>query len=200
MRAQDAIDRLGLIHDQLARAEVYPGFRPPAVALVGAVGLLAAAAHPLVPAAAAGGGFITYWLAVALVGAVVGFSAAARAYTLEEDELARRRTRRVMAQFLPCLLAGAGVTAGVWRAGPELDYLLPGLWAAVFGMGIVAARPHLPAGVWAVGMGYVTAGVVLLAGADAAGGPSGWAVGGVFGAGHLATAAALRPGRGGDHD
>ena len=50
MRAQDAIDRLGLIHDQLARAEVYPGFRPTAVALVCAAGLFAAAAHLLRPA------------------------------------------------------------------------------------------------------------------------------------------------------
>jgi hypothetical protein len=192
MRAQDAIDRLGLIHDQLARAEVYPGFRPPAVALVGGLGLLAAAAQPLVPAAPAGGGFVVYWLVFAGIGAAIGFAACARRYALEEDDLARRRARRVMAQFLPCLLAGAAVTAGLWRAGPELVYLLPGAWAAVFGLGIVAARPHLPAGVWAVGMGYVAAGAALLVTADPAAGPNGWAVGGVFDLGHLATAVALR--------
>ena len=200
MRAQDAIDRLGLIHDQLARAEVYPGFRPTAVALVGAAGLLAAAAHPLIPAAQSGGGFVAYWLAVAGVGATLGFAAAARSYARDEDALSRRRTRRVMAQFLPSLLAGAAVTVGVCRAGPELVSLLPGLWAVLFGLGIVAARPHLPAGVWWVGGGYVAAGAALLIAADPAAGPSGWAVGGVFGVGHLATAAVLRGRKGGGDD
>jgi hypothetical protein len=200
MRTQDAIDRLGLIHDQLARAEVYPGFRPPAVALVGTLGFLAAAVQPAVPAAAEATGFVVYWLAVAVVGAAVGFATTAWTYALEEDNLARRRTRLVMAQFLPCLLAGAAVTGGVWQAAPHLTALLPGLWAVVFGLGIVAVRPHLPAGVWAVGVGYVGAGAALLVGADPAAGPSGWAVGGVFGAGHLATAVALRASRGGDND
>lgn len=198
MRAQDAIDRLGLIHDQLARAEVYPGFRPTAVALVGALGLLAAAAHPLVPAARGGDGFVAYWLAVAGVGAVIGFASAARAYALEEDDLERRRTRRVMAQFLPCLLAGAAVTVGAARA--DAVHLLPGLWAMLFGLGVVAARPHLPAAVWFVGAGYVAVGVALLAMTEAAAGPSGWAVGVVFGVGHLATAVALRGRREECHD
>lgn len=194
MRTQDAIEQLDLIHDQLARAEVYPGFRPPAVALVGSVGLLAAAAQPGVSA----GGFVAYWLAVAAVGGAIGFAAAARSYAREEDELARRRTRRVMAQFLPALAAGAAVTLGVWRAGPELVHLLPGLWALVFGLGIVAARPHLPAAVWGVGVGYVLAGAALLLAATPE--PSGWAVGGVFGVGHLATAAALHTRRGSDDE
>lgn len=198
MRAQDAIDRLGLIHDQLARAEVYPGFRPTAVALVGALGLLAAAAHPLVPAARGGDEFVAYWLAVAGAGAVIGFASSARSYTLEEDDLERRRTRRVMAQFLPSLLAGAAVTVGVARA--DEVHLLPGLWAVLFGLGVVAARPHLPAAVWFVGAGYVAAGAALLALADATAGPSGWAVGCVFGVGHLATAAALRGKRGDGHE
>lgn len=197
MRAQDAIDRLDLIHDQLARAEVYVGFRPTAVALVGALGLLAAAAHPLVPAARGGDGFVAYWLAVAGAGAVIGFASAARAYALEEDHLERRRTRRVMAQFLPCLLAGAAVTVGVARA--DAVHLLPGVWAVLFGLGVVAARPHLPAAVWLVGVGYAAAGAALLGAADATAGPSGWAVGVVFGVGHLATAAALR-GKRGDAD
>ena len=184
MRTQDAIDRLSLIHDQLARAEVYPGFRPPAVALVGVFGLLAAAVQPDASAV----GFVTYWLAVAAGGAALGFASAARSYAREEDELARRRTRRVMAQFLPALFAGTAVTLGVWRAGPEVTYLL-------LGLGVIAARPHLPAAVWAVGVGYVIAGAALLLTADPTAEPSGWAVGGVFGIGHLATAVALQAGR-----
>ena len=98
-----------------------------------------------------------------------------------------------MAQFLPCVLAGGAVTAGVVRAGPELCRFLPGLWAMLFGLGIIAARPHLPAAVGTVGLGYILAGAVLLS-VDSPEVPSGWTVGSVFGVGHLATALILRSG------
>ena len=42
MEVRDALDQLDRIHDQLTKTEVYRGFRVPAVALVGCVGLFAA--------------------------------------------------------------------------------------------------------------------------------------------------------------
>jgi hypothetical protein len=190
MHVREALDRLDQIHDQLARAEVYRGFRVPAVAAVGVLGLLAAAVQPLVPDTAAGLGFVWYWVAVAGAGGLIGTAAALHGYVYREDEFDRRRTRRVMAQFLPCLLAGGAVTAGLARA-PELVSFLPGLWAVLFGLGVVAARPHLPPAIGLVGLGYVVAGAALLLRAVPGAEPSGWAVGGVFGAGHLATALVL---------
>lgn len=193
MHLDDALDRLDQIHAHLTRAEVYRGFRAPAVAAVGALGLAAAATQP------AAVDFVAYWVVVGSVGAAVGFGAAARSYFCGEDEYERRRTRRVMAQFLPCLLAGAAVTAAVYRAAPAFAAFLPGLWAVVFGLGVVAARPHLPAGMWFVGLGYVLAGAAVLARAEVGADPSGWAVGAVFGAGHMMTAAVLWAGRGSGH-
>jgi hypothetical protein len=193
MRVQDALDRLDEIHAHLTRAEVYRGFRAPAVAAVGAVGFVAAAAQP------AGVEFVAYWVCVAALSAALGFGAAARSYVCGEDEYERRRTRRVMAQFLPCLLAGVAVTVAVVRAAPDFVSFLPGLWAVLFGLGVVAARPHLPGGLWFVGLGYVLAGAAVLARAGVGAEPSGWAVGGVFGAGHLTTAVVLWAGRGAEH-
>ena len=112
MHVRDALDRLDQIHDQLTRSEVYRGFRVPAVASVGVLGLVAAALQPFVPEV----GFIWYWVAVAGVCGLVGTAAALHAYANREDDFARRRTRRVMAQFLPCLLAGGAVTVGFARA------------------------------------------------------------------------------------
>ena len=63
------------------------------------------------------------------------------------------------------------------------------MWAVVFGLGVVAVRPHLPPAVALVGVGYVLAGALLVAWRPEA--PSGWSVGGVFGAGHLVTALVL---------
>ena len=40
--------------------------------------------------------------------------------------------------------AGAVVTVCLLRAGPGCTGWLPGLWAMLFGLGLVAARPYLP--------------------------------------------------------
>ncbi|MBY0514558.1 MAG: hypothetical protein K2P78_11680 [Gemmataceae bacterium] len=190
MRVRDALDQLDEIHAHLAKAEVYRGFRAPAVALTGVLGLVAALLQP----AGDPRGFVLYWVAVALAGGLLGGGTALFAYLFREDEFARRRTRNVLAQFVPCLAAGGLVTAGLARGSPEFVPLLPGLWAALFGLGLVSARPYLPRGVGRVGLLYVAAGGLLLA-RPAADLP-GWSVGGVFGIGHLITAWVLHAGAG----
>jgi hypothetical protein len=200
MRIDEALEQLDAIHEHLTKAEVYRGFTAPGVVLVGAVGLIAAAVQDLVPGASDPTGFVGYWLVVAGVGAAVGFGTTAHAYFLREEEDARRKTRRVFAQFLPCLAAGALITAAFARADLELVAMLPGLWAVVFGLGLIAARPYLPRGVGLVGLGYVLAGGLLLARAVSSPDLSGWAVGGVFGAGHLLMALVLWCDRSRDSD
>ena len=185
MNASDALDRLAEIHDHLTRAEVYRGFRVPAVFAVGVIGLVAAAVQSsVVPAE--GVGFVWYWVGVAGGCGGIGVVTALRSYLLHEDEDARRQARKVLAQFFPCVVVGAAVTVAVVRHGPELISLLPGVWAAVFGLGVIAARPYVPAGVGTIGVWYLLVGVALVLGVAVL--PSAWAVGGVFGLGHLATA------------
>ncbi len=193
MHVREALDRLDAIHDHLARAEEYRGFRTAAVALTGALGLMAAAVEPLLAGPGAEG-FVVYWVAVAAVGAAVSGGPALFAHARTEDDFARRRTRRVLGQFLPCVLAGGAVAAGFVRGGPDLVAFLPGVWAVVFGLGVVAARPFLPPGVALVGPFYLLAGC-LLVGRPPAAEQMGWAVSGVFGVGHLGTALALAGGR-----
>jgi hypothetical protein len=197
MEVHDALAQLDRIHDQLTKSEVYRGFRVPAVALVGCLGLLAAAGQQWVIEPGEGAAFIWYWSAIGSVGALIGLGAAVRSYLFREDEFEKRRTRRVMGQFLPCLLAGGVLTAALARTEATVP-LLPGVWAILFGLGVVAVRPHLPRAVGLVGIGYVATGAVLLARVPAE--PDGWCVGGVFGAWHLATAAALWLGSGGEGD
>jgi hypothetical protein len=108
-----------------------------------------------------------------------------------EEGLARRRSDRVAVQFLPCIAAGVVVTVALVRAGPGLTIFLPGLWAILFGLGHLSMAPFLPRPVAAVGLFYLAAGAWLLSGIDPAAPPSGWAVGGVFGVGHLAVALTL---------
>ena len=120
MRVREALEQLDAIHEQLTKAEVYRGFKVPGVALVGAVGLAAAFLQPRINGTEEPAGFILYWLVVAGLGALLGFGTAAQAYFMREDEFARRKTRRVLAQFLPCIAAGGPLTAAFARGGAEL--------------------------------------------------------------------------------
>lgn len=190
MHVRDALDRLDQIHAHLSRAEVYRGFRVPAVAGIGALAVVAAAAQPQLPAAAEGVGFVWFWVAVAAVGALTGTAAAAHAYATREDDFERRRTRQMVLLFLPCVVTGAAVTAAVARV-PELVGLLPAVWAAVFGLGLLAASPHLPPGVRYAALGFVAAGAGLALRWVPGAAPNGWEVGAVFGVGHFACAFAL---------
>lgn len=191
MRVNDALDQITRIHDHLARSEQYRGFHPLAVAASGLLGLLAAAVQPWVVAADDRVAFVRFWLVVAAVAGGIGISPAVDAYMRREDEFARRRTRRVIGQFLPCVAAGLCVTLGVGRVGGPAVSLLPGLWAALFALGVFAARPYLPRATGWVGLYYIVAGAGLLAVPPPDFTRAGWTFGAVFLVGQLATAAVL---------
>jgi hypothetical protein len=191
MHVTDALRQLDDIHDHVMRAEVYRGFQAPGVAAVGILGLVAAVVQPLIAGADGPHGFVLYWVVVALVGGLLGGSGAVYTYLYREDDFARRKTRRVVLQFLPCLAAGACVTASFTLGGPTVVPFLPGVWAVLFGLGMMAVRPYLPRPIGLVAWFYLVAGSWLLLRAAAVPELSGLSVGGVFGFGHLATAAVL---------
>jgi hypothetical protein len=190
MNVRNALDQLDQIHDQLTRSEVYRGFRVPGVTAVGIVALLAASGEQFFPGTTAGSGFVIYWVVSAGICGLIGTATAVHLYSTREDSFARRRTRRVMAQFSPCILGGAVVTVALCRV-PEMVSFLPGIWGIIFGLGLIAARPHLPSGIGLVGLGYVVTGAAFLLRVSPNDNPSGWAVGLEFGVGHLLTAYVL---------
>lgn len=186
----EALDRIDAIHTHLTRGEQYRGYRPAALALSGVAGLIAALAQPAVVDEHDPLAFVRYWVVIALLCAAVAGGATVFAYLFREDDLARRRTRVVMRQFLPCLLAGALVTVTLTRP-PYQDSavtLLPGLWALLYGLGTAASLPYLPRAAGLVTAWYLAAaGVVFFL--DAL--PGGWVVGVPFGVGQLLAAAVL---------
>jgi hypothetical protein len=192
MDVTDALERIGTIHSQLAKGEEYRGYRPAALASSGALGLLTALAQPWLIAPDDPLAFVRYWIAVGFGGAVLAGSATVIGYLRQEDEFARRRTRTVMRQFVPCLLAGIAVTAALARPDriAESVVLLPGLWALLYGLGTVASLPYLPRLAGAVAAWYLLAGWLLLSFVEGPV-PSGWSVGLSFGVGQLLAAAVL---------
>ena len=136
-------------------------------------------------------GFVLYWSAMAACAAFVGASEIIYNYVVHDDAAARRRTRQVVGQFLPSVLAGAIITASFVHLSAALVPLLPGLWAICFGLGVFASRPYLPRATGWVALFYYVVGIALL---WIARGPEplrGWWVGGTFGTGQLLAAAVL---------
>jgi len=191
MDVPQALDRIEEIHAQIAKGEVFRGYRPVPVALAGAAGLLAGWLQPRFVPEGDGARFLGFWLAVALLNLGVNAAVIATGYARCGSRFARRHTRQVVGQFVPCLLAGGAVSLGLPSADPGLVRVLPGLWALLFGLGVFASRPYLARATGWVALGFVVAGTALLAFPPATFAALGLAHGGVFGVGLLAAAVVL---------
>lgn len=186
-----ALAEIAEIHQQIAKGEVYRGYRSLPIALSGLIGFAAAWLQAPRLGASDPVGFVLYWTAVAAAAAFVGVSEIVYNYVIHDRASERRRTRQVVGQFLPSVLGGAIITVSFVHLGPALVPLLPGIWAICFGIGTFASRPYLPRGTAAVACFYYTAGVVLLWSAHGPEPISPWSVGGTFGAGQFLAAAVL---------
>jgi hypothetical protein len=184
-----ALDQIAEIHQQLAKGEIYRGYRSLPVALSGLTG--AGAAVIAGGRARDSAAFVQYWVVVALIAACVGFSEIAYNYVMHDSSSGRRRTRCVLGQFLPAIGAAAALTVILVRVDSRLVALLPGLWAVCFGLGIFSSRPYLPRLSGAVALFYAAAGAYLLSSAQLGAAPGPWSVGATFGAGQLLSAAVL---------
>jgi hypothetical protein len=185
-----ALSQIEEIHQQIAKGEIYRGYRSLPIAASGVVGLMAALFQPR-RAADDPVAFLQYWTVIAAVAAMIGLVEVAYNYLVHDQASSRRRTRQVFGQFLPAALGAVVVTASLMHISPRLVQLLPGLWAVCFGMGAFALRPYLPRMTGFVALYYLTAGSLLLWTADLDAAVGGWRVGAVFGAGQLMAAAVL---------
>src|SRR5688572_4975154 len=185
-----ALTQIAEIHEQIAKGEIYRGYRPLPIAASGLVGVAAALAQPEA-AGAQPMTFVWYWTIVAIVAALVGISEIAYNYVFHEPASGRRRTRMVVGQFLPGILGAAVLTASFVHVSPRLVSLLPGVWAISFGIGTFSSRPYLPRASGGVALFYFAVGSLLLWTASLDAPLNGWQVGGTFGAGQLLAAMVL---------
>jgi hypothetical protein len=185
-----ALDQIEEIHQQIAKGEIYRGYRSAPIAASGLVGIAAAIMQPAADTVAPIA-FVQYWTVVAIVAGLVGISEIAYNYIVHEQASGRRRTRRVLGQFLPSVVGAAVLTASFAHVNPRMVPLLPGVWAICFGTGIFSSRPYLPRSSGLVALFFFAAGTVLLWTVNVDGPLNGWHVGGTFGVGQLLAAAVL---------
>jgi hypothetical protein len=186
-----ALDQIAEIHQQIAKGEIYRGYRSVPVAASGLMGLAAAWAQGRTIGAIDPVGFVLYWAVIAVAAGFVGISEIVYNYLVHEKAAGRRHTRQVVGQFLPSVAAGAAIAVCFTHVSLTLVPLLPGLWAICFGIGIFASRPYLPRASGWIALFYYVAGFTLLWLARGPQPLTGWWVGGTFGVGQLLAALVL---------
>ncbi|HVU86289.1 MAG TPA: hypothetical protein VHD36_03145 [Pirellulales bacterium] len=191
MEYNEALSQISEIHAHLAKGEIYRGFRSIPVAISGLVGFAAALLAPRLSPSSDLFGALEYWVVAGVICGLVGFSETAVNYVVHEDAPARRRSRRVLGQFVPGLVAGTGLTWCIARAGDAYLPMLPGLWAVVFGLAIFSARPYLPRASGWVALWYLAAGLLWISIRPADAWQFAWIVAGTFGIGQFGAAVVL---------
>ena len=165
MELREALTQITEIRLQMARTEVFRGYRAVPAAFSGAVALAAATAQavavqdPVQQIHA----YLALWIGAAVVSglsAVLEMAVRARNAT---SPLTRELTYLAIEQFFPCLVAGALVTLVVVRSAPESVWILPGLWQVLYSLGIFASCRLLPRSMFGVAVFYLITGLCTLA-------------------------------------
>jgi hypothetical protein len=200
MELREALTQITEIRHQLARTEVFRGYRAMPVAFSGVVGLLAALvqavtiSEPIVQIVP----YLMIWIGAAVVSAfAAGLEMVIRARN-SASPLTRELTWLALEQFCPSLVAGALVTIVLLRAVPDGLWMLPGLWQILYSLGIFASCRLLPKPTFWVAVFYLGSGLAVLAQGEAALGP--WSMGLPFAIGQLLAALVLYRTLERDHD
>lgn len=190
MDVSRALDEIAEIHRQIAKSEIYRGYRSLPLVASAAIGYAAAWFQPPGLGTADPVGFALYWMVIAVCAGFVGASEIVYNYVVHDDSGTRRRTRQVVGQFVPSIAGGAAIGACLIHLSAAMVPLLPGLWAFCFGLGTFASRPYLPRASGWVALYYYAAGFTLIWIARTE--PlTGWWIGGTFGTGQLLAALVL---------
>jgi hypothetical protein len=192
MELRDALTQIADIRQQMAKSEVYRAYRPLTTAFSGVVAIAAAIVQPLyVPQPRA---HLQDYLTVWFVAAAVSIVAVALELTLRcrrsSHPLRWEMTGHAIEQFMPSLVAGGLVTYVIASYAGESAWLLPGLWAIFFGLGVFASRRLLPRATYLIGGFYLLCGLIDISLKYRA--PfSPWMMGLTFGIGQLSAGAML---------
>lgn len=193
MELDEALTQIAEIRRQMARTEVFRGYRAVTVALSGLLAWGAAGVQSWwipqpgehLPA------YLTLWLGAAVASALAaGWEMVYRARQ-ESSRWTREQTWMAVEQFVPCLVAGGLLTFALVRYVPGQVWMLPGLWSMFFSLGVFASRRLLPPAIFLVAVYYLAAGVAVLVHYQGDLALSPWAMALPFGLGQLLAAAVL---------
>lgn len=193
MELQEALTQIAEIRQQVARTQLFRGYRAVPVAFSGILALVLAGCQALwIPDPVHHtSAWLTLWVTAALVSiAVMGIEMVWRCW-LSPSSLMVEMLLLAVGQFLPCVLAGGLLMIVLALWAQETLWMLPGLWSILYSLGIFASYRLLPRAIFWVGMYYLGAGLACLALAQGQAAFSPLAMGLPFGLGQLFAAAVL---------
>ena len=187
MDLHDALTQISEIRRQVARAEVFRGYRAVPVAFSGflAVSVAIYQAVALPDPSHDLGAYLLMWISAAVLSMAVMGAALFLYWWQYPTPLRRTTTLLAVSQFMPAVVAGGVLAFVLWHRAPEALWMLPGLWSILFSLGIFASYRLLPNATFWIGVYYLTAGALCLAWAQGLNAFSPWAMGVPFGAGQL---------------
>lgn len=165
MELRDALDQISEIRERMARGQVFRGYRSVTTGFTAllAVATSAAQAQWVPNPKRDVSDYLWLWCIAAVLSLlIVGSEMAVRAMR-SGSALHRQMTMLAVDQFVPCLVAGALVTYAIGKFAGGTVWIMPGLWAVLFSLGVFASRRFLPRGVGIVAGYYLFAGLVCLA-------------------------------------
>jgi hypothetical protein len=157
---RDALAQIRDIRQRMLGSQIYRGYRAVPTALSALFALCAALLQERLVAPGDVRAYVALWGTCALASiAVTGVSMAW--HCLESaSPLTRARTRQAVARLGAPLLAGALVTAILYRS--DAAWALPGLWQVFFALGLFASAALLPPAILAVAAFYLASGCFAL--------------------------------------
>lgn len=150
-----AIDNLAYIRQTIERSAPFtavPGWGLVGMGVIGGIGSIAAAY--------AGTWWLWVWMAAASLATAVGGAALAAKCVREYGSVFAPPARRFALNLIPPIAAGAVLTFVFHREG--LDFLLPGVWLLLYGVGVLAAGAHSVRVVPIMGVAFIAAGAAVL--------------------------------------
>ena len=193
MELREAMLQISEIRQQMARSEVFRGYRSLTVGCSGVLALMAATfqAYVITSPESDLGRYLGLWAGAAAVSILLAAGEMGwRAWT-NDSGLARQMTQLAVEQFSPCLAIGAMLTLCIYRSAPHVAWMLPGLWCLVFSLGIFASCRLLPRQFYWVGSYYTLCGTGCLLWGQDANAFSPWQMAVSFGGGQLMASAIL---------
>lgn len=190
---RQALDDISAIRSQVARGTQFRGYGPLSIASSGILAMLVAAAESHWGAAAPHlNVFLAIWISTAAV--AIFLSALETIFRVQRvhSGLALEMIQAAVEQFLPCMVVGLLLTVVLMQIASQDSWMLPGLWAVIFSLGVFASCRFLPRQMFAVGAWYLAAGLVSLLVAAGHHALLPWAMGLPFGIGQLLVAAVLQ--------
>ncbi len=189
-----ALVEISAIRSQVARVTQFRGYGPVSIGATGVLALVVAtvqarwqgnSSHELVP-------FLAVWLPTAAISvlftAIETIDRARRVHC----GFAKEMIHSAVEQFLPAVMVGLLLTIVLVRVAPQDSWMLPGLWALIFSLGVFASCRFLPQSMFAVGLWYLASGLACLVILGGSRTLSPWAMGVPFGVGQLLVAAVLQ--------